>query len=151
MRQLMVVRHGHYGDDSRLSDRGRAQMGALAEKLRAIMSGALALILTSTATRARESAKILSSSLGVGCEEHEILWSDGSHPEDLRGTLELVRSHQDKVDVLILVTHQEYAEDFPPFFAREELRTPMRTGLIAKGEAWVVDCAQKTMTLVSPF
>lgn len=150
MKQLIVVRHGQYGHDDRLNDRGRTQIGALADKLKSLMNGATVMILTSTVDRARESAEILSSAFGVGFEEHEILWSENSHPEDLPGTLELVRSRKDNADVLVLVTHYEYVKEFPSYFAREELGTSMHSGLIEKGEAWVLDCLQKTLTHVRP-
>lgn len=138
MKQLIVVRHGQYGYDGRLNDCGRVQIGALADKLRSLINGVTVMILTSTVDRARESAEILGSAFGVGFEEHEILWSENSHPEDLPGTLELVRSRKDNADVLVLVTHYEYVEEFPSYFAREELGTSMHSRLIENGEAWVI-------------
>lgn len=150
MKQLIVVRHGQYGHDDRLNDHGRVQISMLAEKLKPLMNGATVLILTSITDRARESAEILGSSFGVGFEEHEILWSDKLHPKDLPGTLELVRSRKDEADVLVLVTHYEYVEEFPAYFAREELGISLDSWLIEKGEAWVLDCLQKTLTHVRP-
>lgn len=149
MKYLVVVRHGEYSD-GRLNNRGRAQMGTLAEKLRPLTNGATVLILASTTDRARESARILSSFFSsVGFfEEHEILWSENSHPEDLPGTLELVRSRKNEVDVLVLVTHYEYVVKFPAYFASEELGATMLSRLIGNGEAWVLDCSQKTLTHV---
>lgn len=149
MRHLIVVRHGQYGYDERLNERGRTQICALAEKLKPFMDGSTVCILTSTADRARESAEILGSSFGIGFEEHEILWSEECHPEDLPGTLELVRSRKDKADVLILVTHLEYAEDFPTYFALEELGTSMGPSRsVEKGEACLLDCSKKTLIYV---
>lgn len=150
MKHLIIVRHGQYGPGQQLNDRGRAQIEALADRLKSFMNGVKVMILTSTADRARESAEILGSAFGVGFEEHEILWSESSYPEDLPGTLKLVRSRKDNADVLVLVTHYEYVEKFPSYFARNELGTPMSSGLIEKGEAWVIDCFQKTLTHVRP-
>ncbi|MBI4118720.1 MAG: histidine phosphatase family protein [Parcubacteria group bacterium] len=148
MKQLIVVRHGDYGH-SELTDLGRTQIRALAEKLKPFTNGATVLVLTSPAVRARQSAEIISSTFGVGFEEHDILWSDESRTENLLGTLELVRSRKDGAEVIILVTHYEYVERFPEYIAREELGTELRSRVIGKGQAWVLDCLQKTLTHVS--
>ncbi len=150
MKQLIVVRHGHYGYDDRLNDYGRNQIGMLAEKLKSTMNGETVMVLTSTADRARESAEIIGSVLCVGFEEYAILWSEACHPEDFPGTLELVRSFKDEIDVLVLVTHYEYVEDFPSYFAKKELGISMCSGLIEKGEAWIIDCLGKKLTHMRP-
>lgn len=146
MKKLVLVRHGSYGGDDHLSSDGRRQIEALAKKLKTFVNGASIVILTSIADRARESAEILSSFFGVEHEQHEILWSENSHPEDFNGTLELIRSNSNKGDILILVTHYEYVEYFPSYFAEKELGAALHPRLIGKGEAWVVDCAEKTLT-----
>ena len=144
MKTLVIVRHGDY-NGPRLSDRGRNQMKTLGEKLQTLINGSSVLLLTSIAGRAKESAEVLGSVLGVGFEEHEILWSENSHRENLPGALELVRSRKDEADVLILVTHYEYVDEFPAYFANQELGVQLRSNLIGKGEAWVLDCQQKTL------
>lgn len=148
MQQLIVVRHGQPGPDGRLNDLGRAQIGALAEKLKPIINEASVAVLSWTTDRARESAEILGTAFGVRFEAHEILWSENSRPEDLPGALALVKSQRDK-DVIILVTHYEYVEGFPAYFAEQELTTRLHPAMIGKGEAWVLDCLQKTLTHVA--
>lgn len=144
MKLLAVVRHGDY-NGPRLSDYGRNQMKALGEKLQTRINGSPILLLTSIAGRAKESAEVLGSVLGVGFEEHEILWSENSHRENFPGALELVRSRKDEVDVLILVTHYEYVEGFPTYFASREMGAELYSNLIGKGEAWILDIQQKTL------
>lgn len=149
MKLLVVVRHGQYGKDGRLDDRGRLQIDALAEKLKPLINGASVFILTSPTDRTCESAEILGHALGAPIEEHEVLWSEDSRPENFPGALALVRSRSDKALVLILVTHFEYAEGFPTYFAKMELGIQLRSRLIKTGEAWVLDCQQKTLTHVA--
>ncbi|MFA5188157.1 MAG: histidine phosphatase family protein [Patescibacteria group bacterium] len=144
MKTLIIVRHGDYYGPH-LSDCGRNQMKALGEKLQAIINGSSVLLFTSIAGRAKESAEVLGTVLGIGFEEHEILWSECDHREDLPGTLKLVRSRKDEADVLILVTHYEYVDEFPSYFAIQELGVQLRSKLIGKGEACVLDCQQKTL------
>lgn len=146
MKQLIVVRHGECGQDNRLNYRGYAQMVALAGKLKPFINGESVLIITSPTDRTRESARILGTAFGSEIEEYEVLWSENSHPEDFPGALELVRSQRDKADVLILVTHYEYTEGFPEFFAKEELEVKLHAREIKKGEALVIDCLQNTLT-----
>ncbi|HEC94285.1 MAG TPA: histidine phosphatase family protein [Candidatus Kaiserbacteria bacterium] len=144
MKHLIVVRHGDYYENG-LSDDGRKKIKCLAHKLRPYVSGESVVILTSPVGRAYESAGILCSFFGVSCEKYEILWSENSHPKDFAGTLELVRLNN-KSDTLILVTHYEYVETFPQYFAMSELGISLSSYLIGKGEAWVIDCQQKVLT-----
>lgn len=147
MQRLIIVRHGDYGGRS-LTAFGREDIAKLGERLKSTINGGRILILTSTAIRARESAEILSQILGVEIEENEILGSE-DYMEDMEATLGLVRSKKEAADVLILVTHMEFVEEFPSLFGKEELGVdyfPYRA--IGKSEAWDINCEQKTITLV---
>lgn len=150
MKHLIIVRHGEYGRTDHLTEPGSRQIKVLAYKLQDLVNGASVHILTSPADRARESAEIIGSVLESGLEEHAILWSGGDAPQHHGGNcalaLELIRSHQDKADALVLVTHYEYVEALPGYFAKQELGTNLHSRLIGKGEAWIVDCEQKTLT-----
>jgi len=149
MKKLVVARHGQYGHDDRLNETGRDQVAGLAKKLEAHINSDSVLLLTSPVDRARESAEIIGSYFGVGLEEHEVLWSENDHPEDFPRALELVKSRQGDVDIIILMTHFEYVEHFPAYFAKKELEVELRCRLIEKGEAWVVDCEQKSLIHVA--
>ncbi len=148
MKKLILVRHGKYGSDDKLNASGRKQMDNLSETLKSIINGESVIILTSTAPRASESAEIISKSLNVPFEEHEILWSDNGHPEDIPKVLELVKFHKEKSDILILVTHLEYMDRFPTHFASKELGVAINFQRSEKGCAFVIDCAEKTMSKI---
>lgn len=150
MKKLIIVRHGQYGINYHLDDNGRAQIKALTERLKLFVNGEKVLILTSPTDRARESAEIIDQAFTVGFEEHEILWSENGHPADFPKTLELIRSREDQVGVIILVTHFEYVLGFPSYYAWEELNTSMCQQFVDKGEAWVLDCIEKNLTHVKP-
>lgn len=110
------------------------------------MNGGRVVILTSIATRARESAEILGEIFGVEFEEHDVLWSGNRHSEDLPKALELVRSKKDDTDILVLVTHLEYVEEFPRYFGKNELgESSFPLDGVRKGEAWDIDCEAKTI------
>lgn len=145
MKKLVVVRHGQYGHDDHLNEVGRYWIKHLAKTLGVHLNGGSVLLLTSPADRARESAEIIGAHFGVELEEHDVLWSEGIHPEDFPSALKLVQSRQREVDTLILVTHLEYVRGFPSYFARQELRVEIKCHPIEKGEAWVVDCEQGSL------
>lgn len=151
MKKLIVVRHGDCDRrDDQLNDLGRDQISRLAGKLKPIIDGGTVLILSSTAARARESAEILAKSFGVTFEEHQILLSGGGRREDLLGALALVRARMDLADVLILVTHMEYADRFPEYFAKEVLGVSISFPEVERGEAVVIDCLPPTMIHIKP-
>ena len=155
MKKVIVVRHGYYrGVD--LHDIGRQQIRELGNLIKASVYGGTTQLFSSTAPRAAQSADILSEILGVGVELHDFLWSGPDGPEgcrtNLSKTLDLCK--QSSADVIILVTHLEFTERFPKFFAEEMLN--MTPGFpeqeIRKGEAWVIDCEAKTCTrLETPY
>ncbi len=154
MKKLVIVRHGDYGFDGSLSKTGRGQMERLARGLRSRLGGGKAIILFSTAPRGEQSARILGVELGITeLEPHEVLWSDrdngrSAHPAE---TLALVRSKKDQYDIVILVTHYEYAEEFPMYFSNFEFDGLLFTcAEIKKGEAWVIDCETRQRVKVKP-
>jgi len=150
MKKLIVARHGWCDLDEHLDDCGVKEIRILGDNIKKIADGERVLILSSTAPRGRESAEILSCCLGVGFEEYDILWSDNSHPENMPEVLKLVRSRKDEADVIILVTHYEYAGRFPAYFAKEELGENIPSSLIGNAEAWILDCENKILTRVYP-
>lgn len=150
MKLLIVARHGDdtYGN---LNLVGEWKIRGLSETLKRRINGDKVKILSSTMPRATRSAEILAQAFGVEVETHEVLWSEGMHPEDLPAALELVRQHQDDTDVLILVTHYEYVWHFPGYYAQHELQASIRSHYIEKGDAWVLDCTAKTLTRLRPM
>ncbi len=145
MRYLITARHGQ-DDGTNLTVGGRQRVAKLAEEIRALIGDARTLVLSSTTDRARQSSEILGAVLCAEFELHEVLWSQASHPEDFEKTLELVRNKKDRAEILVLVTHYEYVAGFPAYFARKELETTLRSRLIEKGQAWVIDCENKSIS-----
>ncbi|MCX6812263.1 MAG: histidine phosphatase family protein [Candidatus Berkelbacteria bacterium] len=151
MKKLVIVRHGDYcysDGENVLSHAGEDQIRELIEKLVAenviINSGGELVILSSTARRAVDSAKIIAEALGVRCNFNEILWSESFRIENLPGALELVRQLE-SADTVIMVTHYKYTKYFPQYFGQEYLGVnsfPM--SVAGKGRAWVIDCETKT-------
>lgn len=70
--KLVVARHGDYGSDGHLSERGRAATEMLAGHIRTFMGEkyvqhGVTLVLSSESARARETADIIASLLGLTC------------------------------------------------------------------------------------
>jgi phosphohistidine phosphatase SixA len=145
MQWLIIVRHGEYdehGDNKSLNDAGRAQIAALAERIQPYTREAKVILLASPTMRARQSADILGDAIGVQPEVCGILSAETSYKGFYPQALEEVRRRQHLVDTLILVTHLEYAEEFPQYFIEQELGRMAPPQLsIQKGEGCAVDCA----------
>lgn len=139
-KRLLTVRHGDYDEGTMgLSNVGTRQITSISDKISPLIKGKTAIILSSSAKRAVQSAVIISNQLGVEYQEHEVLWSEGRHPEDLSKALELVQSFMDKVDVIILVTHYEYIERFPSYFAYKQLEVHLESEVVGNGCMWDLD------------
>lgn len=148
MDTLIIVRHGEF-EGSTLSDFGRRQIRELSGKIAPIVElQPKRLILSSHAPRAKGSAEILGEVLQAPIEEHPLLFSGGGTAEDLPGALALVRQRAPETDVLVLVTHYEYAEYFHAYYGKHELQTEFRTRTISKGSAWVIECGAKKLSLL---
>ena len=146
--KLIIVRHGDYDEYSLLNDKGIGQMEGLATKFKKMVLNKSALFLTSSALRASESAKVLAKSLSLQFIEYKELWSDKNHFPKAKTVLEIIESHQDKVDILIIVTHLEYAEILPVYFGKKVLCKDWRVNEIKKGQAIEIDCQKKTLSYV---
>ena len=115
MRMLVFVRHGDYGKDGHLDDSGRKKIGSLAKNLRSLIKeGTTVKILTSMADRATESAEIISNIFNDVFEKHKILYSDITCEVKVPEVVELIKG-QGAYEVVIVVTHLEYVEEFSRF------------------------------------
>lgn len=151
MRHLILVRHSYYDDVThRINKPGRIAITGLVTKLQPVIKGQPVVVFSSPAIWVRDSAELLASILGVSVEIQDILRSSDEHPENLDGALELVKLHQHRAEVLVFVTHYEYANHFPYHFGMTELQTEFCHGEITKGTALVIDCVLKTLTHVIP-
>ena len=148
MKKLIVARHGSYGEDMRISSAGREQMVKLAETLKKHIDGCKVVMLSSSAPRAADSAEVLAGLINVPFKEYEVLWSDNRHRRNDQAVLDLIESKKGDADVVIIVTHIEYTDSFPSFYARKVLNAQIFSYGIGKGEAQILDCGQKTIQIV---
>lgn len=149
MSRLAIVRHGDYGRDDRLNERGRLQMQVLGTRLAQSFDTEreMALVLSSIAPRAVDSAEILAGILKAPIEQHEVLWSEASHPEDLEAAYKLVQSVRARADLLVVVTHYEYAEELPGFIGQRDLKKPYWESF-GKGEGVVLDFRSRNIARI---
>lgn len=154
MKKLVVVRHGDYededNDDEKLSSLGEKQIAQLAEKLESHLNGFSVVILSSTALRARQSAEILVDKFGAAFEGLDLLWSGEGGKSfgtfmDFKKLLKMIEERKEQAEVYVLVTHYEYIEDFPMFFGKQRLGATLKSEVIPKGTAWLIDCEKKEM------
>ena len=150
MKKLILVRHGQYDNSGHLTDNGREQIKMLTKKLMQYTEDDMSvLVLASPAQRTYESAEIISKLFDIESETQDDLLSDGlNSPMNLDRLYKRIKSI-DKADVIILVTHFDYVADFPNYFSEMEWGIKLPSVEIGRGEAWIVDCEQKTLTLVN--
>lgn len=159
--KLVVARHGRsHPGTGRLTEEGANQMRRLAALIKPHAQGINrhgfmkeVHLLTSTAPRAMDSSEILMQELGLKERHADIsLWSDNDRsPDDAAllhylhgltfGRISLVVGEPPIVDVVILVTHLEYATDFPIYYGKEELGVDLpHHGHIDKGCGQLIHC-----------
>lgn len=142
MKYLIILRHGEYNAQTlNLNQNGKKQIVEILKKIEALIDGYSTIMLTSSAPYAEHTARIISGSLEVPSYSHTILWSDEDHPADCNKVYELQKSFQQKPLVVILVTHLEFTDEYPKYFASVEgwNKDPGYGGL-EEGQAWVLDC-----------
>lgn len=146
---VAVIRHGEYDYNYNLDEGGREQIRLLSSKLKEIVSGKKTVMFTSTAARAVQTAEILSRELGVTFEERKFLHSGGGDldTEQAEKALELIRTAN--ADVVLLSTHFEFVESFPAIIGDKLLGARLCSNQIPKGSAWLVNCRNPSIILVS--
>lgn len=153
MKKLILARHGHYhrDEDGHLTEYGERQMAELGRRLGSCLGSApRALILSSTAPRGLESARILGDVCAIRMEGHEVLWADNQHAGSFRNAFALVESKKDEVDALILVTHLDYVARFPSYFADSRGIKLTNGGYeeVPNGAARAIDCELNTVVRI---
>lgn len=150
LEKLIVVRHGEVNKRYSLVDLGKQQMVSLATQIKPIIDGQNTLILSSPKSWVRQSATIIGEILGVVVEENKILISNLSHRENFPEALELVRSKEAGVRNIVLVTHKEYAEGLPAYYAWHELKTELSPQEVKRGEAMILYCLTRQLVHLQP-
>ena len=147
MKFFAVIRHGNHDDDGRIDDVGRRQMSRLAGLLEPHLEGHHVRFLVSPAPRATDSAEVLMKELGrrEDYKSSDRLWCDDDHPENVDDALELLLEESTGVDVLVVVTHAEYAALLPTEFAKASFgaRGSIFPMDVEKGRGRIIDCDRK--------
>lgn len=160
MKHLFIARHGNYGGDDLINARGIAQMETLGQKIKEILNGGSAYIISSTAPRALGSSQVLSNFLTAPGKFEQVpyLWSGTDAPKDSYyrdrdrdKLIDIVNQYRNKADGLIVVSHLEVGEDFPEYFFRAEFQKSVRIGEIEKGEAVHIDLGSQVYKLLRQF
>ena len=117
LRKIFVIRHGLYNNKTdRLNADGEEQMRSLLEPLKKHLAGEEhVVLLSSSAERAEDSVKIISDGLGIAYKVHPYFWSDNDHMQLNNRALDLINqiTTEMNADVVILLTHLEYAKELP--------------------------------------
>ncbi|GEM_PF-4880962 len=156
MKIFVEIRHGDYDGDFRLSEIGRSHLRELAEKLNPLVGHLHAIIFTSSAIRASESANFLASILktaGVSVEECEHLQFDHEHAGSTKKSAERLLELSEKYDVVIVVTHLELVGGLYPYFAEKYLHKevflpPTRDGRVGCGHGYLHYTQEDTCSIV---
>ncbi len=146
MKRLIIARHGH-DIGGRLSTDGEGQISRLCDRLELDVNGSM-LVLSSVTDRARESAEAIAKRFSGEIELHKVLWSENNHPMDLDGALAVIRERENRADVILVVTHYEYVVDLPAHYGMQVLGSTFPRKLLDKGQAWVIDVAEKSIKVV---
>lgn len=154
MDKIIIVRHGDYGYDKggELTEKGRQQMRVLAGLLgQHIAADGNKKIFSSKKRRAEQSAAILSEELGIPVvAESRLCTYDVRMMEEEGEWLYGFLKAQNDLLVAIVVTHIDFANGFPPFFAHKKWGDEPKPlpKKIEEGEAVIIDCTARTLTLI---
>ena len=151
MSKLAILRHGTSNPHTcLLTLDGEIQMKRIGGKIANIRdAGQSTLIIASTAPRALASAKVLGEVdvLNAPVEGHEVLWSDREHPMRLGEAYTLIQTAGKRADLVVAVTHLEYAQDLPEYVGeRDGISVLPWESDIRKGCGFLLDYMSKATT-----
>ena len=151
MNKLVVVRHGGYGGArSELTAAGIKQIQKLAEMLGSTVAAeGNRKIFSSPESRAQQSAGILGNVFSIPIEIQDRLWTglERATRDNCEWLYDFL-SGQNLI-VAIVVTHIDFANDFPTFFASKEWGVSKSLPReVKKGEGVVLDLEARTMILI---
>jgi phosphohistidine phosphatase SixA len=138
--KLIVICHGKAGTDRRLSEEGEEQVRRLAREFKRVIAEKNVRLITSTARCATDSTKTLVRELKLPAEyvaRHDCLLPEGS----MDTIFEVIQAQPERVEILLLVTHKNQAENIPPVFARSVMSAhSIHLQTIPEGTARMLDC-----------
>lgn len=145
MQTIIAVRHGEYlGDEGGLHPDGVEKVSQLAPRIKKLVEGKSVQIYSSLALRAHETAQIIAREIGVEVQSEESL-GNLYGLDYVEKMLEWVPTVENSSEVLILVTHQTAANEFPGRYGHQYLGWPpfqkeQGPPKVGKGDAVLVDC-----------
>ncbi|KKQ51141.1 MAG: Protein containing Phosphoglycerate mutase // Nucleotidyltransferase [Parcubacteria group bacterium GW2011_GWD2_38_11] len=146
LKKLIIIRHGMYGFDDRLNERGRQQMEELSKKINPLLEGEGTLLISSTAPRALDSADVLEEKLFFELREDlELFWSDNSHNWDIAAATEFILEKGKDYEVVVIVSHLEYCEYLPWRFMKKVFGVDFQGFSMNKGDACLCDLKEETL------
>ena len=147
MKYLFILRHGRHNAEGRLSDEGRQDMARVAAVIKELIGDKTVCVLASAAPRADDSASVIAEVLGVPHETDMALWVDNHHPKDLHAALVAIQARMPKADVLVVITHLDYANELPRVVGGlVRLDIPVQNKQYAQGT--YIDFAARTVAAV---
>jgi len=135
-----MVRHGSYDFDYNLSERGKQEIQRISEDMMRIIGEASNghYLLSSTASRAEQSAEIIARAFGLDSfEKRDRLWTRGGYDfykEELEEIDSMIAPHRDGHDVVTVVAHYEVVGSYSSHVVRtlfgrdERIRRPEKGG-----------------------
>lgn len=143
MKKLIIVRHGVYNKSAKkLTAEGEAQIKSVASELSGILLGHTAIILSSPAPQAEQSAELLKDDLGIDTLEFdETLQADKTHLCNTPKAFDLIQEQQKKhgASVVIVVTHLQYCNYLPNFAHMQIKKIKKSFPQIEKGGKLIID------------
>lgn len=155
MKHLIIVRHGDYGTDRRLSENGKNQITGISLRLVDLNPGKDCVILTSIAPRALDSADIIQEKFGItNYVKVPFFWSDNTAPSPTyyrdrnpSKVMDIICEYED-IDIVIVVSHLELVNEFPSFFAETQLGKNWNLPELEKGQAIHIDITEKSFRIL---
>lgn len=147
--KLLVINGDSNESDMYLNDNGKSRIEKLSDKIIPLVGNDKAVILSSLASRVKESAKIIADRLEVNFEAYSDLWSDADHSTNFSRLTDLVKPFMNKSNVInvILVTHLEYVAFYPRYFSAILLEKELYSYPLDFGCMWVLDWLGKIATI----
>lgn len=146
MSKLVLVRHGDYGSDGELTDRGRSILRK-ASKLLSQNVDPPVRIGSSVLARARHSTSIIAEQLTAASIEYfeELATGkDAPNTKYARGDLSAAHRIVERLFVdartVVLVTHYEICDYYPDFFLEARFGPSIGSRPMRRGEILVIDC-----------
>lgn len=149
MKHLFIVRHGNYGMRD-LTESGISQIKQITKDMRIIVGKNYSgyYLLSSTAPRAEQTADIIAKAFGLErFDRNNKLWTRGGEDLSLENLEEIdgmIAPHQEKHDIVTIVTHEEVVLSYPEYCLKQLLSKDDKIGYIDKGEGIHLNLERKT-------